>query len=307
MADQAQRLKTITDNIEATYQALRRSAGAIAGLLQAGRATCDEVRAYNLWALAIYNTQRGMLATLRANGEKGVPELPPAPTLFTWKGVAGADAWKVSCAGQPSSLSGALGRAMRGPDESTQFLSTNEIEISTQDPYLMNPESAPSFKTLYQVQEARAKQEQAALEGSLGAAWVIVVAIAGIAIAVSVAIAAIMQYLETSEVQEANTKQVKLQAEAFANYTAARLSCYASCTQSGKTTEQCVEICKGLVDKPNIKLPGQDKSWGMLQWIGFTVVAGVGALAAVRVYQRRKAGKPIFELPEPPGGDTVAV
>lgn len=296
MADQAQRLKTISDNLEASYQSMRRAAGSIAGLLQVGRATCDEVRAYNLWAQALYNTQRGMLETLRANGETNVPALPPTPTMFAWKGVTGADAWKVDCAGQASSLSGLMGLALRGPSAQTAFLSTNEMSIQTSDPSFFTPESSPSFQTLLAVQHARATGQV----NGLGALPVILIAIAGIAIAVSVAIAAIMKYLETNEIQEANTKQVALQADAFANYTAARLSCYSDCTRSGKSTEQCVQICKDLVDKPNIKLPGQLGTWGWLQWTGFTVVVGVGALIAYKVYQRKQQGRPIFELPSLP-------
>lgn len=290
MADQAQRLKTISDNLEATYQSMRRAGSNIAGLLQVGRATCDEVRAYNLWALALYNTQRGMLQTLRAGGEQGIPALPPAPTLFTWRGVTGADAWKVDCKGQASSLSGLMGRVLRGPSDQTQFLSTNDMAITTQDQFVYSPENSPSFKTLLQVQAMRAQNE------GLGAIMLII-AIAGIAIAVSVAIAAVMHYLEVNEVQEANTKQTQLQADAFANYTAARLACYADCTKSGKSTEQCVDICKSLVDKPNIKLPGQVSQWGLLQWTGATVLIGVGALAAYKIWERKKAGKPVFELP----------
>lgn len=293
MADQATRLKTISDNLEVAYQSMRRAASSIAGLLQVGRATCDEVRAYNLWAQALYNTQRGMLETLRANGEKNVPALPQMPVMFAWRGISGPDAWKVDCTGQASSLSGALGRALRGVDANTQFLSTNEMEIQTRDQYAFNPENSPSFSMLLAVQQQRAANGVS----GLGVAPLVLIAIAGIAIAVSIAIVAIMKYLETNEVQEANTKQVALQADAFANYTAARLSCYSDCTRSGKTTEQCIELCKQLVDKPNIKLPGQMGAWGWLQWTGFTVVVGVGSLVAYKVYQRKQAGKPIFELP----------
>jgi len=293
MADQAQRLKTIADNIERTWQALRRAASSIAGLLQLGRATCDEVRAYNLWAIAIYNTQRGMLATMRANGETGVPELPPAPTLFTWKGVRGDQAWQVNCSGQETSLAGAMTAALRGPTDTTQYLSTNEIEIVTQDQFLTQPEQAPSFSALLAIQQQRSQEV-----AGLGVAWAVVILVAGVTIGVGVAVAAIMRYLETSEVQEANTKQVQAQADAFANYTAARLSCYASCTQRGQSTEECVEICAKIVDKPNIKLPGMNEPWGALQWIGFTVVAGVGALIVFKVIQRRREGRPVFQLPE---------
>lgn len=298
MADQAQRLKTIADGIEKTWQSMRRAAANIAGLLSIGKATCDEVRAYNLWALAIYNTQRGMLATLRANGEQGVPELPAAPTLFTWKGMSGADAWKVSCDGQPSSLNGIMKRSLKGPGADATYLSTNEVDIVTTDQYVFQPDQAPSFAQLVALQNQRAAEDQGQHVNGLGVAWAVVILIAGLSIGVGVAIVAIMQYLETSEVQEANVKQVQAQADAFASYTAARLSCFSQCTGSGKSTDECIDTCKNLVDKPNILLPGQTGKWGALQWIGFTVVAGFGTWAVVRLWQRHRSGRPLFELPE---------
>lgn len=293
MAADADRLKIIADNIERLYQAMRRAAGNIAGLLQVGQATCEEVRAYNLWALATYNTQRGMLATLRANGETGVPELPAAPTLFTWKGVSGDAAWQINCGAQGLSGLGSLKAAMKPPQAQARRLSTNEIQIVTQDPHVFDPERAPSFSTLLQVQSART---QAGMNG-LGVFPVILIVIAGIAIAVSVAVAAIMKYLETSEVQESNSKQVALQADAFANYTAARLECLKTCTGKGGKTEDCVDTCAKLIQKPQITLPGQGRPWGWLQWTGFTVVAGLGAMLAVKIVQRRMQGRSVFELP----------
>lgn len=293
MADDAARLKTITDNIERLYQAMRRAAGQIAGLLQIGQATCEMVRAYNLWALATYNTQRGMLATLRAHGEQGVPELPPAPTLFAWKGVSGEAAWRVDCGARGLAGLGALKAAMN-PAKATTRLSTNEIDIVTQDQHAFDPESAPSFATLLQVQAARAQQQGVA---GLGVPIPLLIAIAGIALAVSVAVAAIMKYLETSEIQESNSRQVALQAEAFANYVSARLECLKTCTGKGGSTESCVATCNRIVDKPSITLPGQGKPWSWLQWTGFTVVAGFGALVAYKVVQRKMQGRPVFELP----------
>jgi len=295
MADDATRLKTIADDLEKTYQALRVAAAHISGLLQVGRATCAEVKAYNIWALGIYNTQRGMLNTLRLNGQ-AVPELPTAPTLFPWKGAQGLDAVKFQCPSEPSGLSGLMGHALKGPTDGEQFLSMDEIDIVTQDQYAFNPEAAPSFKTLLELQAHREQEPQVA---GLGIPIGLVILIAGLVVTVAaVAIVAIMRYLETNAVQEANTKQVRLQAEAFAAYTQARLSCYSTCSQQGKTSAECVEICRKLVDKPDIRLPGQGKPWGTLQWIGFTVVAGVGAIVAWRVWTRYREGRPIFELPE---------
>lgn len=294
MATDPERLKTITDNIETLYQAMRRAAGNIAGLLQVGLATCEEVRAYNLWALATYNTQAGMLATLRANGEAGIPELPPSPTLFAWQGASGDQAWQIDCDNQGLSGLAALRGAMQ-PKKSPRYLSTNELRIVTQDQFALQPENAPSFSTLLEVQAARAR----GVEG-LGAFPIVLIVIAAIVCAVSVAVIAVMKYLETSAIQESNSKQVALQADAFANYTAARLECLKTCTGQGGKTDACVATCNKIVDKPNFKLPGQLGKWGWLQWTGFTVVVGVGALITLRVVQRKLTGQPVFDLPDYP-------
>jgi hypothetical protein len=295
MADNTERLKIIAGNVESLYQAMRRAAGNIAGLLQVGRATCDEVRAYNLWAIACFNTQKGMLATLRANGETGVPELPTAPTLFAWRGQSGANAFQISCAGEVKSLDGALRDAMNG--KNPQYLSTNDMEIQTGDRFVLDPVNSPSFAALYNAQQANAQQGV----NGLGAAFLIFIAVAGIVVGVGVAITAIMKYLETSDIQENNSKQVAMQANAYADYLSARLDCYKTCTGEGKSTETCVATCAKLVAAPKITLPGQGKPWGWLQWTGFTVVVGAGALVVHRMWSRRAAGKPVFELPDFPG------
>jgi hypothetical protein len=293
--DDAALAKSITDNIEAMYQALRSAASNIAGLLSVGVATCDEVRAYNLWALACYNTQRGMLASARAAGQNDLPELPQTPTLFTWRGVDGAAALNIDCAGEEQSLSGVMGRALKGPTPKSVYLSTKDIAINTTDAFALQPQNSPTFATLANVQLARSQQVQ-----GLGTPVTLILIIAGVAFAaISVAIVAIMSYLKSSDIQKSQTDQVKLQAEAFANYTSARLTCLSQCTAQGGANDACVDQCKKIVDKPNIKLPDNPFSseWGILQWTGFTVLAGGVAWVAYRAYERRKAGRPIFELP----------
>lgn len=290
--DKATRLQLIANALQGTYESLRQAAANISGLLQSGKATCDEVKAYNLWAIAIFNTQRGMCAALRAGGQNDVPD-PPFPTTFPFKGTSGADAINIDCSGEDTSLTGLglMKRALKGPIATSRYLSYGEVEMSTSDPFVNNPTASPSYKQLIDLQNGNQQ-----LSG-LGFIQVLII-IAVITIAVTIGLAAIMHYLEVNEVQEANTEQTRLQAEAFANYTAARLQCLTQCTQEGKSTEDCVDICKNLIDKPNIKIPGFDKPWGMLQWVGFTVVVGAGAFIAWRVYQRHKAGRPVFELPE---------
>jgi len=64
-ATQAQLIKEITDNLEEVRKSLIRAASHITGLVQVGRATCKEIKTYNIWALGLYNLQVGMLSRLR--------------------------------------------------------------------------------------------------------------------------------------------------------------------------------------------------------------------------------------------------
>lgn len=301
----ADTVKTITDQLEATYQSLRAAAANISGLLSIGVATCDEVKAYNLWALATYNAQRGMLQTLAANGEQGIPDSPPYPTLFVWNDQTGEDAYLVDCSGQPSSLSGLMKHALRGPDPSSQYLGLDKIKIVTTQQANYNPQGAPDFATLIAAQNQQGK--------GLGiGALVVLIIVAGISLTVYAAVSALLKYLEASKLDEEVTKQTKQQADAFANYTSARLQCYQACVNQGTSAADCVATCTKIVEKPNIKLPclpgetGSCTQWGALQWIGLTVVIGAVSLIAYKIYEHKKTGAklfPDFHFPELPGPD----
>ena len=294
-----QLIKAITSNLESTYNNLRRSASSISGLLAVGRATCDELKVYNLWALATYNAQRGMLATLRNAGEN-VPTLPTYPTLFAWRGQAGTNAINFDCSGQESSLSGlaenragrrvrarAMKRALSGPDAQTVYVSSDQVEAVTVDQADYDTASGPSFADL-------------ANQGQLGIAPIVILIIAGLSVAVYFAIDAIAAYLTESDIQRETTERTAIQSQAFATYTQARLSCYADCTGRGGTTEACVDTCARLVDKPDIKIDSARgiASWGFFQWIGFTVVAAAGGVAAWKLWEKKKRdGRILPELP----------
>lgn len=287
-AQQAERVKRITDQLELTFQALRGAAANISGLLQMGRATCEEVRAYNAWAIAIFEAQRGMLTTLRGAGQTDLPAQPSPPTLFPIRGRSGTEAVLIDCGGS-GTLAGLMSAAMN-PGKSTKLLSTNEIEISTSDPHVYNPSAAPSFQQLLALQSQR--------QAGLGVApLVILIGAIVVAIVVSAALTALFKYLETNSIQEANTEIVRQQAQAFAKYTEARLSCLAQCTQSGRSIDDCTSTCDKLIDKPEFKLPGEGK-WGVLEWTGFTVLLGAGLWIGWKIYERKKAGRPILELPD---------
>lgn len=257
-------VKKIAAALEATYQSLRRTAANISGLLAVGRATCDEIKAYNLWALAVYNTQRGMLTALRAAGEPGVPDLPPLPTLFAWKGVSGAEAWKIDCDREQQGLTGVLRAAMTPTGRPPIYLSTGQIDIVTQGQGL-DVSAAPSL--------ARLDQQLT----TLGNPYLIWIVVAGLAVTVSLTlgIVALTRYLTEQSIQTETTERTQIQAAAFEKYTAARMACYADCTARGNSAETCAATCARLVDKPNLKIDPARPSSGT----GFFAAAGILAVA----------------------------
>lgn len=297
MATEQEQVKRITNNIEEAYQALRRVAANVSGLLAVGRATCDEVKAYNLWALAIYDAQRGMLTHLRSIGEKGVPELPSYPTLFAWKGVTGENAYKIDCSRETSSLSDALSAAFASSAQpETKFLSSNEIRIVTSDPHVFTPGQTPSLVEL----------TQAGTNAGLGLTPLVIVVIATISIGlVAAAVIALSKYLQERNIQEQTTERTMIQAKAFENYTAARMSCYSSCmNKPSATVDSCVRVCKTLVDKPKLDVTprsglDKDKGLGVFGTVGLIVIVSLGGIAVLKLYKKGAFDR--FKSSEPSG------
>lgn len=284
-------VKTATDQLQATYENLRQCAANISGLLQAGEATCDEVQAYNLWALATYNAQVGILQTIKASGEgQGLPDAPDYPTLFAWLGQSGENAINIDCSGQATSLSGALGRALAGPTPNSTKLSLKQIQIITTDQHLMNPQNSPSFAQLLAAQDAVAAKQK-----GLGIGIAIVILIAVLSITISISIVALLNYLKASNLQKDTTARTQLQSQAFATFTAARLQCLQGCVQGGTSQADCAASCAQLIQAPDIgAAPGAAGKWGFLQYLGLTVVVGGAAYVGWRIYERKQTGEPLF-------------
>lgn len=268
-------VKKIAASLEETYQSLRRTAANISGLLAVGRAACDEIKAYNLWALAVYNTQRGMLTALRAAGETGVPDLPPMPTLFAWKGVSGAEAWKIDCDREQQGLTGVLRAAMMS-GRAPIYLSTSQIDIVTQGQGL-DVSAAPSLEKLDQM--------------TLGAIPLVWIVVAGLAVTVSLSlgIVALSRYMTEQSIQTETTERTAIQAAAFEKYTAARMACYADCTARGNSAEVCAQTCARLVDKPNLKIDPARASSGTGFFTSAGIIAALSATGFViwKVVKRR--------------------
>lgn len=287
--DVVNQVDAIAKALDATDKLMQSAARSISGLLNAGRATCDEVKAYNLWALGTYNAQRGMLATMRAAGQPNVPTLPPAVQVFGWRGHSGNDAINVDCESEGKPLSDAnarkvMRRALRGPTAKTKFLSADQIQIMSTDQWDANPALSPSLSTL---------QTQT---GDLGLAPVIWIVIGLTTIGVVyAALTALSKYFIANSIQVEATERTRLKAQAFATYAAARLGCYTPCLSSGRTADECTDTCSRLITKPDLSVDfGYDPAWGMFQWIGAIVVIGTGAIVAHKIYKKKQAGESLL-------------
>lgn len=278
MAMDPAQVKQITDALERTYQSLRKAVVGLSTLVQTGRATCDEVKAYNLWALAVYNAQRGMLTTLRAAGEPNVPSVPAAPTLFVWKGITGANAWKIDCGKPVSGLADAMHRALQGPGPEPVYLSNDQIQIYTEDPQALNPSAAPSLASLVPHPT-----------NGLGLApliWLII--IAGATYAVTQAIGALAAWLTENSIQVETSNRMETSARAYEQYISARATCMSACLASGSTSTACADQCEKLIPKPSLVVDAAraPASLGFWATVGIVTVAVVGGALAYSKYHR---------------------
>lgn len=209
MADTTARLKTIADGLETGFQSLRHVATGIVGLLQIGRASCAQIEQYNLQALAVFNTQRGLLDVLRSHNHE-LPELP-APTIFVAKGP-------VTC------VSGKT------------LIALDDVEVRTTDQFVMKPQDAPSFKAWAQLQHHRSQEISGITLGSPD----LPLLISGMTVTVSpVTEASLLAYLDANKANEARIKQLGVQAEQMAVHTQAQLTCYAQCNGAPCPPEAC--------------------------------------------------------------------
>lgn len=255
-------IKKITDNLEASYQSLNRAALSLTTLVRAGRATCDEVRVYNLYALSMYASQRGMLSALRAAGEPNVPALPPNPTLFAWKGISGAQAYNVTCDGKPGSLSGLMGRVLKGPADGAVYVSSDQINVERGAP--PSDVKVPSLAALVQAQAA----------SGLGNPIVLIVIIAAIAVTISVGLYALFSFLTENAIQVETSDRMRVSSAAYEKFIGARAACVSQCLTKGESMVNCVAACDSLIPKPNLIVDSARGQKGLT----FTQILGWGAV-----------------------------
>jgi hypothetical protein len=304
-AQRAARVKSLTDAIDAAYKSTRVAATKISGLLQVGKATCDEVRTYNLFALGIYDMQKSMLATLRAIGQTGLPDLPTQPTLFAWKGMSGFDALNFPCGSKASTLSGLLGQVLQGPGPDAQFISSNDVEISTQGINLYNPDAAPKLQAFVQSLEAEQAMRQAQQgQAGLGIAPLVLIALAGVGYLLGTTmIEALAKFFTTRKVEEEDTKRYQQYAATYTAFLATRLKCIEDCVAKGNSQAGCTATCERALPVP--KNPAEvirdrKPQWSTLELVGLSAAVLVGGVVVYKLWQRKeRTGSllPSFSLP----------
>lgn len=272
---QEDNVREITTNLKRCDDAINTAGRNIQNLLRSGRATCKDLKAYNSWAIALYQTQQATLATARAAGQLGLPPAPNMPFLFQVAGQPGA---LVNCDLSTNSLNGALAAAMEPITATTQFVDPATVRITGGMQYNLPP--TPSFSSM------------ANTAGGLGFIPVAFY-IAGAVIAlVAGAIYALAHFFEERAIQRETTARVALQLEAYSRQTETRMACYAACMgKPGADADSCTSACASLIPSADLKIDSAraQKGLSFFSTIGLVIVAAAGGLVAYKVFQRRRS------------------
>lgn len=251
-------LQALMASVEAAYRENTRCRTALSGLINVGRATCQDVVSYNLATKAVYAYQASVCGIIRANGGNA-PVVPP-PEYIAWRGVAGDAAVDIDC-GSPQ---------MRGLGATpTTFVDASQVEwrpgATTQDTI-----------TVQQV-VAAAQRAQAAGAPGLGVAPLALVTIAVVGLFVTIGLAIVLKIVEALT----DVPQKKLQMQAIATQRAAhkeslekRWACYQDCTGRGRDPAECAKACDRLMPGFKPVIPG-----GGLGIVG--TVAGLAIMGVV--------------------------
>jgi hypothetical protein len=282
------RVKRITDTIEACRVRLTKIAGSLTTLVRAGTITCAELRAYNLWALSIYGENNGMLALARAQGISGIPLRAPTPTLFSYKGAAPDQAGNLVCptgglSGSYNNLNGALMAALAAP-ASGVFLPAGSVEIIP----------AGADTTIVKGPSLAQIQQQL---GWAPIVWVAIVLAAGVIVGSTLRL--IISLVDRQREEAITERTVKVSADnlkTFQEASALRADCVPACTATGQTYEKCLKSCStAFPTPPPTQLPGSGgggdsggSGLGLMGW----VLVGAGVLVGGRfAYKKWQANR----------------
>lgn len=257
-------------NVETAYRQVNRAKTALSALMNAGRATCNDVKTYNLQVKAVYAYQASVASIIRANGG-AVPPIPP-PVYVAYKGIAGDQAINIDCSSAQ----------MRGPDGvPAVFVRPDQVEWR---------EGATSSDTAV-IQQLTAAAQAAVVQGNqtLGAAPLLAaipIIIVGIVVVVAgYIVLKIVEALKDVPAKRETTRQIAIQAEQHSANLEKREKCYADCASRGGDPIACAKSCDRLIPSFSPTLPGG--GWGV---IGTIIGIGIIGLVGYAGYQAWQGG-----------------
>lgn len=271
---QAAQVQQICDLIESSRLRLKNIAKNLEVLVKAGRATCEELRAYNLWALAVYQTNKGQLQVARNAGATNLPILPPSPALFVYRGIGGQNAASFPCDNNPKTLSGALADALTAPEKGF-FINPNAVEIIPAGAEIGPLPEGPSLRQI---------EQQLGVPLPWGAIIIVGLIVAG------AATVAVFSYLETQSISERTAKVSDDNLKTFETAADLRAKCLQMCIDAGGSPESCIGKCSNVIPVP--RAPGEAASssgLGFWMWMGIGVAGIIGARYAYRRWQDKRA------------------
>ena len=276
---EAEKVANVTQtlaNIETMYQAVRRQALAISVLYARGSASCVTVRDYNLLALAVYGTQKAILASLTASGAEGLPSLPTSPTLFTWNGVIGENAVVVQCA-PPAGVAGVFGAT--GP---SGIIPPGSLAITTSDPDWQNP--YPTLASL--------------APGQLGNPLAMIILVGVGILAGSYMLVKLFDMLTSRSIDARATAETAAKAVQSTAIVEGLAGCVLAC-QTKSDPADCIDACHRAYPIPSLSptFPSTTGSWGTFALAGLVGATIVGTLGFLKYRQHRAGRSYASELP----------
>lgn len=256
---QAQDVRVMMANVEAAHQETVKARTALSALIAIGRATCGDVRAYNLNSKAIYAYQASVCGIIRAHGGDA-PTIPP-PVYIAWRGVAGDQAVDIDC-------SSAQMRGLGANAQGDYFVGSQQVEwrpgATTADVALINQVVAAGRAAVAAGPTGLGEPVTALAVVTL-VIWGIIVIVAGvILLKIAEALTDVPQKRET-------TRQIAIQAVEHRKSLEQRATCYNDCTSRGRDPVECAKACDRLVPGFKPVLPA-----GGLGLVG--TIAGVAIL-----------------------------
>lgn len=248
-ATQAQQLQQIAAQVEVAWRNISSSRTALSFLIQSGKATCTDIKTYNLLAKSTYYYQRSMADTIRGAGGQA-PEVHP-PVYIAYQGKSGDDAVNIDCSQGP--LHGWV------PDGLGDFY-VNPAQVE------WRAGMTPSDVTAIQQALAGVSFADRPNQLGLGPAAIVALIIVGIVVSVIGYIALkIAEVLGNLPQKVEYTKQMSITAERHRATMDARAKCLADCQNQGKDAIACAKACAKVF--PDYKPPSQGSGFGLLGWI----------------------------------------